>query len=84
MAIDRKLRMAVCILIGLSLSVAASAHAGVVDVRDVENPARAPFVVEGTMNFGGEILTELGEVPAGKLAVIEFISMACQTIPPTQ
>ena len=82
MAIDRKLRMAVCILIGLSLSVAASARAGVADVRDVENPARAPFVVEGAMNFGGEILTELGEVPAGKLAVIEFISMVCQTIPP--
>ena len=40
-----KLRMAVCLLIGFSLSVAASAHAGVVDVRDVENPARTPFVV---------------------------------------
>jgi hypothetical protein len=83
MAMDMKLRMAVCMLIGLSLSVSASAHAGVVDVRDVENPARTPFVVEGTVDFqSGKILTELGEVPAGKRAVIEFISMVCQTQPP--
>ena len=80
---DIKLSMTVCMLIGISLSVLASAHADVVDVRDVENPARTPFVVEGVVNFAvGTDLTELGEVPAGKRAVIEFISMVCQTIPP--
>jgi hypothetical protein len=78
-----RIRLAICILIGFSLSVSASAYATVVDVRDVENPARTPFVVEGVVNFAAsEILTELGEVPAGKRAVIEFISMVCQTIPP--
>ena len=42
---DMKLRMPVCMLIALSLFVSASAHADVVAVRDVENPARTPFVV---------------------------------------
>jgi hypothetical protein len=83
MAMDMKLRMVVCMLIGFSLSVAASAHAGVVDVRDVENPAHTPFVINTVVNFepSGSI-TELGEVPAGKRAVIEFISMQCATVPP--
>jgi hypothetical protein len=67
----------VFVMIGLPQALAQ------VRVRDVENPARNPFVVEGTVNFGaGELLTELGEVPAGKRAVIEVISMICQTEPP--
>jgi hypothetical protein len=78
-----KLRMAVCLLMWLSLSVTASAHARVTEVRDVENPARTPFVIQGEVLFASsELLTEVGEVPAGKRAVIEFISMECATIPP--
>jgi hypothetical protein len=88
MAMDMKLRMAVCMLIGFSLSALASAHAGevpsrVVDVRDVENPARTPFVVNVIVDIAPtERLKELGEVPAGKRAVIEFISMQCGVVPP--
>lgn len=80
---NMKLRMVVCMLIGFSLSISASTQADVVDVRNVENPARTPFVIEGTVNFqSGTVLTELGEVPTGKRAVIEFISMLCATQPP--
>jgi hypothetical protein len=80
--------IAIGMLIGFSLSAAYSAHADempsrVDNVRDVENPARTPFVVQGEVKFEDEkILTELGEVPSGKRAIIEFISMVCQTIPP--
>jgi hypothetical protein len=65
------------------LSISAWAHADVVDVRDVENPARTPFVVNVAVDIApSENPKELGVVPAGKRAVIEFISMVCQTIPP--
>jgi hypothetical protein len=78
-----KLRMALCMLIGCSLSIAASAHADVVDVRDVENPARTPFVVNVIVDIPPTVQpAELGVVPAGKRAVIEFISMQCGTVPP--
>jgi hypothetical protein len=81
------LKLAICTLIGL---LASAAYAGtsaprVVDVRDIENPARTPFVVEGTVIFEGSgsiVTVDLGEVPAGKRAVIEFISMLCNMIPP--
>lgn len=88
MAMDIKLRIAICILIGFGLSVPASSYADetlpdVFDVRDVENPARTPFVVNASVDFKPDgTITELGEVPAGKRAVIEFISMLCGTVPP--
>jgi hypothetical protein len=75
--------LAVFMLISFGLSVAASAQTRVRDVRDVENPARQPFVVEGPVNFDTkELSVDIGEVPAGKRAVIEFISMLCQTESP--
>jgi len=88
MAMDMKLRIAICILIGFSLSVSASSHADetlpdVFDIRDVENPARTPFVVNASVEVESDgAITELGKVPAGKRAVIEFISMQCATVPP--
>lgn len=78
-----KNRIAVFMLIGFGLPVAALATTPVTPVRDVENPARRPFVVEGSVEFrSGGTPTEIGQVPAGKRAVIEFISMNCQTVPP--
>ena len=78
MAMEMKLHMAVCMLIALSLFVSASAHADVAEVRDVENPARTPFVVNALVDIEPSgLLRELGRVPAGKRAVIEFISMVC-------
>lgn len=82
MGMDTKLHMAACMLIGFSLSLSAAAHADVVDVRDVENPARTPFVVNVIVETESTELKELGEVPAGKRAVIEFISMQCGVVPP--
>jgi hypothetical protein len=80
---EMKRRLAVCLLIGYCLSIAVSAHADVVDVRDVENPARTPFVVNVIVDIEpAERPKELGVVPAGKRAVIEFISMQCGTVPP--
>lgn len=58
--------VAVCLLMGLSLSVTASGYARVVDTPDVENPARTPFVVEGEVDFADGDTAELGEVPTGK------------------
>ena len=78
-----KLRVALCLLIGCSWSVAVAAHTDVVEVRDVEHPARTPFVVNVIVDIEpAEHPKKLGAVPAGKRAVIEFISMQCGTVPP--
>jgi hypothetical protein len=79
------LKLMICTLIGLLASVAAYAGTSaprVVDVRDIENPARTPFVVNTIVDTGPGERPEIGQVPAGKRAVIEFITLQCATVPP--
>lgn len=80
-----KLYMAVCMLAALSWSISVAANTDVTDVRDVENPARTPFVITDLVDLNSndkDGIRGIGEVPSGKRAVIEFVSMRCGTVPP--
>jgi hypothetical protein len=52
-------------------------------MRDVENPARTPFQASGSVTFdtpfAGIFGTPLYEVPTGRRAVIEYVSVRCSS-----